>query len=371
MRRPPNNPLRLLIVLPSWVGDAVMATPALRRARAALPGAFIGALARPGIDQVLNGLDLFDEVHVEARAGAMGPKRAGAKLRPRRYDTALLLTNSFSSALTARVAGIPRRVGYDRDARRLLLTDPVGAPRTGSGKWAITPAVNSYWSLVSTIADDSPPPPAPDQPLTNTHAPLILPPDVYMELALTDAERAAANEVLSRAHAAGAPYAVLNPGGNNPAKRWPVERFAAIADHLARAHGLRVLVSGSPAERDLCAQIADLAETDPGVLPDLGLSLSSLKGVIAGARVMVTNDTGPRHIGAALGVPVVSLFGPTDPRWTTIPVRPTASGAPGEVVVVADPDLPISESANDHPDRCAIEKIPAERVRDGVDRVLS
>src|ERR1043165_5228089 len=115
--------------MPSWVGDAVMATPALRLIRAGPPGAFIGALVRPGIDQVLAGTNFFDEVHVEAAAGVMGPKHAAAKVRPRRYDTALLFTNSFSTALIVRVAGIPRRIGYARDARSLLLTDRLLAPR--------------------------------------------------------------------------------------------------------------------------------------------------------------------------------------------------------------------------------------------------
>src|SRR5215510_6804988 len=92
-------PLRLLVVCPSWVGDAVMATPALRLLRDSLKGSFIGGLVRPGIDQVLSGTGFFDQVHVERSRGVMGPKRVAAAVRPMRYDTALLLTNSFSTAL--------------------------------------------------------------------------------------------------------------------------------------------------------------------------------------------------------------------------------------------------------------------------------
>src|SRR5688572_19153197 len=98
--------MRLLVVCPSWVGDAVMATPALRLLRDAMPGGFIGGLVRPGIDEVLAGTEFFDEVHVERAAGVMGPKHAAAKVRPRRYEAALLLTNSFSTALITRIAGI-------------------------------------------------------------------------------------------------------------------------------------------------------------------------------------------------------------------------------------------------------------------------
>src|SRR5262245_15883016 len=119
----PQKPLRLLVVCPSWLGDCVMATPTFRRLRRALPGAFIGALMRPGMDELLGGLPYFDEVHVARSSGVMGPKFVASKIRPRRYDTTVLLTNSFSTALIVRIAGIPRRIGYDRDARGLLLTD--------------------------------------------------------------------------------------------------------------------------------------------------------------------------------------------------------------------------------------------------------
>ena len=81
---------------------------------------------------------------------------------------------------------------------------------------------------------------------------------------------------------------------------------------------------------------------------------------------MVTNDTGPRHIAAAMGTPLVTLFGPTDPRWTTVPVASLPDGRASEVVLVADPTLPADESANDHPERCGIDQIDESRVRDAI-----
>ncbi|NQX95995.1 MAG: lipopolysaccharide heptosyltransferase II, partial [Erythrobacter sp.] len=109
-----DSPLRLLVVLPSWVGDIVMATPTIRRLRDAYPGIFIGGLCRPGMDKLLSGNTLFDELHVFQPHGMMASKKAANKVRPRRYDTAVLLTNSFSTALIARLAFIPRRIGYRR-----------------------------------------------------------------------------------------------------------------------------------------------------------------------------------------------------------------------------------------------------------------
>ncbi len=349
MPRENTIPTRLLVVLPSWVGDTVMATPTLRVIREMLPGAFIGGLCRPGIDELLRGTDLLDEVHVGRASGVMGPKRVAQKLRPRRYEAALLLTNSFSTALIARVAGIPKRIGYERDGRSFLLTDSITPRRrrdtppfdrsaTDPSAWAPVPACDYYAALATRMLRSyglDPGTPGP------------------MELPLAHEHDQQARALLARAGIEeGTPTALLNPGGNNPAKRWPPERYAALADYLAEHHGLRILISGSPAEADLCESIASqcLPPTAPVCLPRLGVTLGALKGIVSRCRLMVTNDTGPRHIAAAFGVPVVSLFGPTDKRWTTIPFA-------DEIELVADPALPEEEVTNDHPERCAIEKI--------------
>jgi len=347
--------LRLLVVMPSWVGDAVMATPTLRLVRRSLPGIFIGALVRPGIDEVLAGSEFFDEVHVARPTGIMGPKFAAAKLRPRRYDTALLLTNSFSSALIVRIAGIARRVGYDRDSRGLLLTDRLAAPKTAGGRWAPVPAVEYYLRLAC-------------EAMLGTPVPAWRDGAALMELGVTPEQGAAGKTLLERAGVReGERFAVLNPGGNNEAKRWPPERFAAVAERLASHHKMRVLINGSPGEVELIARVAAAA---PGArcveLPKLGITLGALKEIVRRASLMVTNDTGPRHLAAAFGVPLVSLFGPTDHRWTTIPTKP---GAPEELLL-ADPTLPESEVADDQPERCRVDRISVEQVIGAVERVM-
>lgn len=379
--------MRLLVVLPSWIGDAVMATPTLRVLREHLPGAFIGALARPGIDDLLRGCNFFDEVHVAVAQGVMGPKRAAAKIRPRRYDAAVLLTNSFSTALTTRLAGIRRRFGYDRDARGLLLTDPLTPLRrrdvepysrsnTAPAEWAPIPACEYYYSLARVFLEDR-----------GVH----LGPMGPLELIVNKSEELAATDILSKLpalqHAKSnenvreglnspearpqSPLVILNPGGNDPAKRWPADRFAALADYLVTNHHATVLVSGAPSERELVDSIvAEAASRSPQSAERivnaarLGVNIGSLKALIARARLLVTNDTGPRHIAAALGTPCVVLFGPTDHRWTTIP-------APDEVRILADPTLPDEEVANDHPDRCKIDRIGTGDVVAAVNRLLT
>ncbi len=342
-----------------------MATPTLRLLRDRLPGCFIGGLVRPGIDQILGGGNLLDEFHVHHAAGVMGPKFAAAKVRPRRYDTALLLTNSLSTALIARIAGIPRRIGYNRDARALLLTQRLEVPRKANGDRYPIPAVTYYWNAAVSMLQALP------DAKFGAGLKLVEPnaiPDTRMELGVTPQDRAEADAVLVKANISPEQtYAILNPGGNNPAKRWPEERFAALADHLYETRGIPSLVNGSPGEVELINRIKAGAKRPVQSLPELGNTLGSLKGIMADGRckLMVTNDTGPRHIAAAFGVPLVSLFGPTDPRWTTI------RAAGGERIIVADPTLPESEISDDHAEQCRIERITLESVVAAADELLS
>ncbi len=356
-----HRPRRLLVVMPSWVGDCVMATPTLAALRAALPGALIGALVRPGLDELLAGLGTIDTVHADRPVGMMGPKRVAQRLRMQRYDAALLLTNSFSTALIARLAGIPVRIGYDRDARTLLLTDrlpparrrdtaPYSRSATAPDNWAPVPACAYYFALAGRLLES----------LGLTSAPMGA-----MSLVVTPEQERAAHAVLERTGLLAGRFVILNPGGNNPAKRWPAERFAALADALVERDGVRIALTGSPTEADLLEAIRSGCRRGEGVvsLAGAGVTLGSLKGIVRRAALMVTNDTGPRHIAAAFGVPLVTLFGPTDRRWTTIPFEKEAE-------IVADPTLAEEEVANDHPERCAIEQISVESVLAGVARVM-
>lgn len=371
-----RKPLRLLVVMPSWVGDVVMATPALRLLRDALPGAFIGALLRPGLDELLDGSGLVDEMHVDRARGVMGPKMVAAKIRPRQYDTALLLTNSFSTALVTRLAFIPRRIGYDRDGRGLLLTDRIKPERStagvmgamGLGAFACVPAVQAYLKAARAVVGDV----ARDEGRTaRAQSGGAV---ARLELGVTEAQAKLAAEVLAKARVkSGEKYVVLNPGANNPAKRWPAERFGAIARMCSEKYGVKVLVNGGPGEVEVVEAVVKSGRAGEGEsgrvgvvgLTGLGMTMGALKAVVRGAGLMVTNDTGPRHIAAAMGVPVITLFGPTDRRWTTLP----ETGVPN-VEIDADPTLPAEMVADEHPERCRIDRIEVERVWAAVERVL-
>jgi heptosyltransferase-2 len=182
-----------------------------------------------------------------------------------------------------------------------------------------------------------------------------------MELAVTDGQRDEARRLLQDVSR---PFALLCPGANKTAKRWPAERFAAAAEKLATRHGLSIVATGAPSESSIVAAVSAASGTPVVDLAARGVTLGGLKGVIAETRIMITNDTGPRHIAAALGVPVVTLFGPTDHRWTTIDF-------PDERILVAEPFLPQELTADDHQAACAIERITVGDVLSAAERLLA
>jgi len=301
---------RLLVVLPSWVGDVVMATPTLRIIRKLKPEAHISYLVRSYVKPIIDAAPWYD------RLVTIRPRRAGAsqgsdrrrttaalttRLRRGHFDTAVLLPNSFRTALIVKLAGIDRRIGYDRDGRGLLLTDRL-LPVRDRGRFVPTPMIDYYLGLAQYLGAENPP--------------------RRMQLFTREADDRRAEQLLASAGVAQAhsPVVMLTPGAANKgdAKLWPAERFAAAADHLVEKHNAVVLLSGAPAERPILDTIHRTAKHKLIDLPRLGSDLAMLKSLVRACDLMITNDTGPRHIAAALNVPVISLFGPTDPAWTQL-----------------------------------------------------
>lgn len=314
---------RLTIVCPTWIGDTCMATPVLRAIREHCPAAHVTLAIRPAIAALLAGATWADEIRTIDMRGVLGPWRAGRALRAGRPDAVLLLPNSLRSALAARLTGAPCRVGYARDHRAPLLTVAIPAP----DRSVPVPTVDYYVDLACAALG-------------------VESIDRTLELAVTAEEQAEADRALDGVPT---PFVVLNPGANKPAKRWPPARFAAVADALA-SRGLAAVVSGGPGESDIRRAVIDAATTAIVDVSARGASLGALKAVLARAALLVTNDTGPRHMAAALGTPAVALFGPTDPRWTTLP------GA-RERELRAEPFLPEPLVADDHAQLCRIERI--------------
>ena len=288
---------KILLITPNWVGDAVLATPALRAIRNGLPDAAISVLARPTVAEVLAGSPFFDELIVWPKTLNGKPASllsVARELRGRRFDTAVLFPNSFRSAMLAWLARIPRRVGYARDGRSLLLTDRL-PPNRASGKFVVESMLVCYARLAAAIGC-----PVSDQ---------------RMELATGPADVEAVDALLGCNSAS--PLIVLNPGGAfGPSKYWPAERFGQLADRLLDQFGGTVVVSGAPTEKPIVEAVA-AAMRHPAIrLTDSPIRLSAVRELVRRADLVVTNDTGPRHFAIAFSRPVVTLFGSTDPAWT-------------------------------------------------------
>jgi heptosyltransferase-2 len=305
-------PQRVLVVQPNWVGDAVMATPTLRAVRELYPSAHISYLLRRYVKPVYAGMPWADKL-ITYRTGQTD-KKAGkgqfldlaARLRARRFDMAVLLTKSFRSALVCKMAGIGRIVGYDRDGRGFLLSDKL-VPFKDRGKYVPTPIVRYYLGIAHYLGSTQR--------------------DVQMRLFVTEHDRREASQVFTQAGLAPEmertgvggrpPLVLLNPGAQyGSSKLWPAESFAALSDRLGEELGATVLVSSAPRERAIVEAIHAAARRPVIDLQPHGLTLGALKEIVRRCDLMVTNDTGPRHFAAALGVPVVTIFGPTHPDWT-------------------------------------------------------
>jgi len=333
---------RVLILLPSWVGDVTMITPVLRALRTALPNARLATLARPGLSPILDGVPWVDQRFEARMRGIAGPWTGIAAARAFNADAVLLLPNSLRSGLASlRLA--PRRIGYATQLRSWTLTHCVPAP----SRRLPTPAVDFYAALAE-------------------HAVGTTITDRRIELFVTDAERAEADRLLDGLDR----FVLVNPGANRADKRWPAESFARAAHAIASEHGLGVAITGSRAEAPLVASVvASLAraatDATAGIVApkvvDLvarGVSLGSLKAVIQRASLLLTNDTGPRHLAAALGTPSVVLFGPTDHRWTTLAPAQRSR----DRLLLAEPFLPEPLQADDFDDVCRIDRISVEDV---------
>jgi len=283
---------KILIRGPNWVGDSVLAIPAMKAVRARFPDAEITLLVRPWVAGLFSSAPFVDKVWSEEKPSGLGDWiRITRDMRNRRFDLALLLPNSFESALMMFLGRVPERVGYATDGRQWMLTNAVTADSS------VGHQVNYYLNLAKVLSATA------DRP--------------SIEIEATRQERESARTLLATE---GIPHTsrfiVLNPGAAyGSAKRWHEDRFATVADRLAIELGVHVAIIGSEAERPTANQIRDRLKSTTAVLSGK-TSLEMLIGVLAESSLMITNDSGPMHIAAALGVPTVAIFGSTDEKAT-------------------------------------------------------
>jgi heptosyltransferase-2 len=277
---PDSRPSRL-VVAPNWIGDAVMSLPVLRAMRRA--GGRLAVLAPRGPAAIYRA-----EASAELVLSRSGLLADATALRRERFDEAWLLPNSFRSSVAPFLARVPARIGYPTDGRRRLLTDSVAEPPRA------THQLRDYDALLLSrgIEPDGDPPRLPVPPAA--------------------ARRAGA--ALEAADVTTPPVFLAPASASLPAKRWPAEGWAGIARRFASVGIASALVVG-PGELDIAADITRRPACD---VPVLGADLDpvELAALLSRGRAVIANDSGPMHLAAAVGAPVVGLFGPTDPART-------------------------------------------------------
>ena len=343
-------PERILIRCPNWVGDVVMATPALRCVRESFPKAHVTILLRAPLWRILEGAPWADEVvTIEGAKGLRGARSFIAlarALRAKRFDLGLLLTNSFSSALLFRLAGVRKRVGYSRDGRDFLLSEAL--PRESKdGKFLPTYTGDTFLTLCRRVSCEVR--------------------DRRLELFTTEPNERRADEIYAKNGLDPArPAVIVNPGASfGSSKLWAPERFSWVADRLVEKYNCTILICGSPGERALGEKIKARMKAPALLLQDCGVpfDLGVLKSFVKRCALMITLDSGPRHFAVAFNRPAVTLMGPNSPLYTDTPLER------GEVVRV-DVDCGPCQLKECPTDRRCMTGITPERVLAACERQL-
>ncbi|MGB0766337.1 MAG: glycosyltransferase family 9 protein [Phycisphaeraceae bacterium] len=300
---------RVLVIMPRLLGESVMATAVLHALKQSRPELHVTALIKRRLRPVLFGLDSVDRV-LSIRKRRRGPEgkgpkgrtsliRLGRRLSKGNFDTAIIMPHSFKAAALPTLAGIPRRVGYEREGRGVLLTDRLVRRRNRGEKDRGT-TIDSYMSFARYLGA-KPGPPTMQQAIQPEATQRL---DAMLDALGCDPSK---QELL-----------LINPGAPTPARRWSPRRMAHLCELMTERFGVTPVVTGTPAERPVVEEVLERATVPILDLPQLGRDLHLLKAMVARSRMMVTNDAGPRFLAAAMGVPLLTLFGPTSPQGSAL-----------------------------------------------------
>ena len=286
----------ILVWLPSPLGDAVLCTPSLRAIRQQFRSSRITFLAEPVVEEVLSPCG-FNDVWVQRQSS--NPFVIAKMPGNHKFSTAVLFKNSFGSALATFLARIPSRVGYAREGRGFLLTDKLYPYKLAGGRFKPASMIDYYLAIASRLGADTA--------------------DTSLELNIAPQTGESLRAKLPEIAETKGPIVVIVPGGAfGPSKCWPSARFAQTADRLVTNYNATVVVSVSPAaaESRIAQEICDSSRHKLINLANRGISIGELKSLFSIADLVISNDTGPRHIAIALHRKVITLFGPNDPAWT-------------------------------------------------------
>jgi len=302
MRRIPESSLRrILITRTDRIGDVALSTPVFKAVREAFPGAYIGVIVLPHAREIVQGNPFINETIVYDKKGAQknlfGNLLFAWKLRRGKWDAAVHLHPTHRMHWAAFLAGIPFRIGYDRKAGRLLTHRIEEKKREGEKHEA-----EYNFDLLDFLGVPKP-----------GRLELFFP---------LNEENRIAFEKLSNSqgfHSYEKRYVVIHPSASSPSKIWPAERFSMLADVLYERYGLKCVLVGSQEDAPRAETVRNLMK-HPAVNLSGKLSIGMLGWLLKRARLVISNDSGPVHIGVACGAPVLSIFGRNEPglgpkRW--------------------------------------------------------
>lgn len=309
---------KILVRAPNWIGDAVLCLPALEALKAVYPQAEITVLARAWASPVFYNnpsVKRIIDYDIGGRySSVFGKLRLAQDIKKKSFDMAVLFQNAFEAALIAFLARIPVRIGYDRDFRGMLLTNPVRFDLDIKEAHQVFYYLNIAVNRSGVRSQDS----GDMRKIT---------PKIY----LTAEEKIWAERFLNDKGVDNGIVIGIAPGASyGPAKRWMAERFKEVAGRLANACGVKLVLFGGKDDREICNTVLDgLSGINPAGEIDLRKSIA----LIGRCNLFITNDSGPMHIAASLGIPTVAIFGSTDPKLT---------GPIGDNVMVIKKDMECS-----------------------------
>lgn len=288
--------MKILVRGTNWIGDAVMTIPAMRKLRSLFPEAEITLQTSASAIGIFRDAALFDDV---------GPTTSHVNqlttVRKKRFDLAVVLPNSFGSALDARLAGAKRRFGYASDSRRFLLTDALPIPEWKDSRHE----VYYYLNVIDAIEKEY-------------FGAASEWPEVEPRLTLTEEDRRLTIESLRNSGVDRAKrLIVLAPGSTNSrAKRWLPENFAVLSDLLTAELGADVILLGSKDDREVTSRVSELCKERPPLDLAGRTEVEDAAGILGVADLLISNDMGLAHVAPAVGTRTIVIFGPTNPVTT-------------------------------------------------------
>ncbi len=290
---------RLLVRAPNWIGDAVLCTPALGALKRLYPNSVITVLAKSAVEPVFQNSPDVDDIMVYddkgAHKGIAGRVRLSGEIRKRRFNAALLFQNAFDAAFLSFISRIPERIGFARDLRSPLLTKAVTATKEIKAAHQVYYYLHLITAMGGACQGNASPRP---------------------RLYVTRDERKWAKAYLKTHGLAGRPLVGVSPGASyGQAKRWLPERFAEVLAKLASTHPAAAIIFGGPEDVET-SLIVERATPFPCVNCAGKLTLRQFMALLTELDIFIANDSGPMHLGAALGAPTVGIFCSTDPAMT-------------------------------------------------------